>query len=128
MKTNATLEELEKAMALVNKRYAGNICFNRGPEKQGKNFLFTLKVKDSNGPGHSIGYAHFLTGHNPRRLTSACWHVHGYFFEALFKVNPKAIVWSRKNKITSDYGNWEDWNAGSQMYPQYMSEKCECNA
>lgn len=61
-----------------------------------------------------------------RRIASACWHVHGHFFDALYGVNKKAVIVSRGNKITNDYGNWEDTNIGSQMYPYYFSDACNC--
>ncbi len=125
METNATREDLDAALSAVNERFSGNVCFNRQPEGRGKRLAFTLRVQDSKGPGHSRGFDGF-SGMKSRRLASACWHVHGYFFEALFKVNPRAVVWSRNNKITSDYGNWEDWNAGSIIHPQFMSERCDC--
>ena len=56
----------------------------------------------------------------------------GHFFEEVFKIAPEAEILSgsqhyiRKMAITKDSGNWEDWNAGSMMYPAYMSELCEC--
>ena len=123
---NCSIDDLNKALATVNKQYAGNVTWNREPEKNGRLIRFTLRVKDSKGPGHRLGFA----GSNgkQRRMTSACWHVHGNFFEALFQVNDKAVVMtgSDRKRITADEGNWEDRNIGSQVYPMYFSEACEC--
>jgi hypothetical protein len=116
---NVDRYEMERALEKVNARFSGNVYWNRFEHKK-NGIQFTLRVKDSKGPGHAIGY------HHARRLTFACWHVHGYFFEALFEVNPNVVVYSRGKKITKDGGNWEDWNAGSEIYPLYMSNKCEC--
>ena len=60
-------------------------------------------------------------------MSSACWHVHGNFFDCLFKINKEAVIVSMSKKITEFEGNWEDSNIGSQMFPHYHSEACECN-
>lgn len=121
---DGTIEELHKAMEEVNKRFDNNIEFNRVPEHYGNKIRFTLKVKDSKKEGHRLGSSY---GDNKqRRLISACWHVHGYFFEEVFKINPNAMIISRNKEITKDYGNWEDDNIGSQMNPLYHSEACDC--
>jgi hypothetical protein len=128
MKIKATQEQLEKALDVVNQKYQGNIQWNNFI-KNGKGFNVTLKVKNSKEPGHSRGYykSPGQGDYSTKRLSSACWHVHGNFFEALFKINPEATIISRGNKITKDFGNWEDFNVGSRMLPQYASEKCDCN-
>lgn len=117
---NCSIEDLERALKEVNKKYENNITFNRYPEKYGNGIRFTLRVKDSKKAGHRIG-------HTGRRLINACWHVHGDFFDALFKINPEAIIIVGSNrKITKNYGNWQDWNIGSVLYPLMYSEACEC--
>lgn len=108
------IQDLEKALDIINKKYQGNITFNRLDNKG-----FTLKCKDSKKPGHRRGYS-------GRRLISACWHVHGDFFDALFEIKPEAIIISLGEKITRFYGNWQDRNIGSMMYPLYLSEACDC--
>lgn len=120
--THGTQEDLIKALEVVNKRYEGNIMFNRLDGN-----IFTLKVKDSKGPGHRVHYRYSWNGYEgERRSRSACWHVHGHFFDALFEINPDAVVWSCGNKITAEEGNWIDKNIGSQMFPLMYSESCEC--
>ena len=139
---NCTKENLENALAIINKSivintgyygnqidsYDGNVVFKR-IESQGKGFIFTLKVKDSKGPGAR-------RSHSGRRMAAACWHVHGRFFEALFRIAPEARVFSsfykRSNTgkcegwITKENGNWKDGQIGSMFQPMMMSEACEC--
>lgn len=120
--SNVTLSDLETALHKINEqRFEGNVEFNRLGWK-GRRIRFTLRVKDSSGPGHRIGR------HSARRMVSACWHVHGHFFEELFKVAPDAVVYSGGNgqTITKDGGNWVDWNAGSILSPVPASCLCEC--
>lgn len=133
MKTNATEHDLMQALQKINKKYSENIKFNRFEYKCGK-INFTLKVCDYKKDGHSIGFPQKFKDKYPenpdriiqKRLSYACWHVHGDFFDALFEINPKAVVWSRGNKITRDYGNWEDYNVGSMISPMQASERCDC--
>lgn len=119
---NCSTKDMERALSGVNKKYKGNVEFNRF-EPHGKHIAFTLRVKSSKGPGHRVGF------YNSRRLVSACWHVHGHFFEELFKVNPEAVVisrWVENGKITRYGGNWQDRNIGSMMRPLMLSEACDC--
>jgi hypothetical protein len=125
MLTNATRDELEKALIVVNAKYGGNVKWNRKPEPEGKRYRFTLRVISSKGPGHSRGFG--LHGELGKRLPSACWHVHGDFFDALL-ANDGVYIISRGNRIDKDGGNWEDFNVGSMMYPVNASEKCDCEA
>jgi len=120
-----TQQEMERALEIINEKYQDNVKWNRF-DKNGNGFNFTLKVKSSKEKGHSYGYDFPPSGRKPRRLTSACWHVHGDFFETLLEINPEAVIMSRGHRIDKNGGNWKDWNAGSIMYPQYMSEKCDC--
>ena len=116
----ATAEDLREALKAVNELYNDNIMFKRLDGK-----IFTLRVKDSKGAGARRGY-NFTKSGERRRLISACWHVHGDFFEALFKVNPRAVVHAGRRKITAEGGNWQDWNIGSLITPLYHSEACDC--
>jgi len=114
-----TEKQLYQAIKAVNKKYNGNVCFNRYPEKVGKRFRFTLRVKDSIGKGAKRGF----TG---RKTIHACWHVHGDYFEECFKLNPEAVIMAGSKAITINEGNWQDRNIGSIMQPLYYSEACEC--
>ena len=126
MITNATISELNLALENVNKKYANNIIFNRYPDKVGNRNSFTLRVTDSSAPGHRLGYRVNKNGKR-RRLSSACWHVHGDFFDALFEIRKDIYIFSRNSKITIDEGNWKDVNVGSPVFPIQFSELCECN-
>lgn len=133
---------LSKALKNVNKKYKNNVVFNREPEAYGKGFRFTLRCKDSKKPGHRLsthGEREYtdkdkivdrLSGNKvkekARRFPSACWHVHGDYFDEVFKISPDARIVSKGKNITSSYGNWEDNNIGSMMNPCYHSEACEC--
>lgn len=126
---NCTFEDLQKALEITNQKFENNVIFNREPEPRGKAILFTLRVKDSKLAGHRRG---FSFGDRPaKRLTSACWHVHGSFFDALLEVNPNAVIVTRSGDIfkrsSGDVvGNWEDSNIGSMYRPLYFSEACDC--
>lgn len=120
MKTNATLEQLDKALKNVNKKFNNNVIFNRYPERNSKLLNFTLKVKNSSGEGARSGF----TG---RKLISACWHVHGEFFDSLFAQDENIFIWARGKKITVFEGNWEDNNIGSMVNPLCFSDACKCN-
>jgi len=129
---NCTMEELQAALDIVNVQYKGNVGW-KSLDPQRKQIAFTLKVRDSKGPGHRLGFPQpprswkGETNWKPgKRMPFACWHVHGYFFEALFQVNPNAAVLSGRSWITKDGGNWQDRNIGSQAYPLMFSEACEC--
>ena len=115
---NTNRNEMEKALVVINKKYKRNITWKRFDD--GKTINFTLTVKSSKGPGGRIGF----TG---RRVAAACWHVHGDFFDALFGINPAAVIVSMGERISINGGNWQDKNIGSQIQPMYYSEACECN-
>ena len=116
---NCTIKDLEKALVMVNKKYHKNVCF-KNIEQSGRMVTFTLRVNNSRDKGARIS-------HSGRHIPAACWHVHGDFFESLFKIKPEAVIVSQGNKkITKDSGNWQDWNIGSIIYPMFYSEACEC--
>lgn len=127
---NCTMEDLNKALEIVNKKFDQNVIFNR-IEQAGKNIRFTLRVRDSKLPGHRRG---FSFGSRPaKRLTSACWHVHGHFFDALIlEVNQNAVIVSRECQLYKQSyndtvsNNWQDSNIGSVYNPLYFSEACDC--
>jgi hypothetical protein len=115
------ISELEKALNLVNERYKGNITFKK-LEPKGKRVNFTLTVNNTKDPGYRRGF-------QGRKVSAACWHAHGHFFECLFQVNPKAEVFSRwtGHWITQHGGNWQDKNIGSLYRPLEYSAACDCN-
>ena len=116
---DCTIFDLEEALRRVNEKYNRQVCWNRVPNKTNKGIHFTLKVKTNRSEGHSISQL-------GRHISSACWHVHGDFFDCLFEVEPEARVFALGREITKHYGNWQDFNRGSLMNPKYASEMCEC--
>jgi hypothetical protein len=114
MKTNATLNELEQALAVINKKYTGNISlFDAGRVSKNRTKFRLSAVSGLNGARIS---------HSGKNIPFASWHVHGEFFEALFAIREDIIIYSLGKKITKDGGNWEDYNIGSMMSPLYASE------
>ena len=122
--THCSKEDLQEALHTVNIKYEGNVIFNRFDGPKG----FTLKMRNNKCKGHNIKkFYHGFDGiYKERNLSYACWHVHGEFFDALFSINPEAIIYSRGEKITIEEGNWIDFNVGSLMYPVDASECCDC--
>jgi len=115
---HCTMANLDAALTIVNKKYLGNIrLYDVGT--RGKHVKFRLKTNDPKGPGVARGASGKRTG-------SGCWHAHGDFFEALLKVNPKAIIVTRISTISADGGNWQDVNVGSQVNYLDASEACDC--
>jgi len=115
---HCTIDDLQKALRNINLKYGDNIRFKTLGQK-GRNVNFTLTVNETKGPGGRIG-------HSGRRIKAACWHVHGDFFDALFRLVPSAEVVSLGRKITRETGNWEDWSIGSIAFPLMYSEACDC--
>lgn len=136
---NVSDEDLSKALAEVSKKYDDNVIWNNYERLGDKRFRVTLRVADSTKAGHRLAYSYWINkqlGHSNKavhkRLVSACWHVHGDFFDILLRINPSAIIVTGKTKIYKDengvtINNWNDWNIGSMLYPLYYSEACECN-
>jgi hypothetical protein len=118
MTTTATIAELNEALAIINKKYEGNISFREITTKNSRRVQFTLRAV-SGKKGARISYS-------GRNLPCASWHAHGDFFDALFSINPKAVVNSAGKKITINDGNWQDSIVGggfedSQMLFSEMS-------
>ena len=117
--SNTSQQDLNNALALTNKKFGGNIIWNNFQKLSDKRFRVTLKVKNTKGPG-----THFSQSMGRfRRTASACWHVHGTFFDAL---NPDAKIYTAGQWIKPG-SEWKDRDVGSNMYPAHMSEGCECN-
>ena len=121
---NVTQNEMELAMSKINNKYNGNVEWNRFDGS--RVFNFTLKVKDSSGLGAKFGFTTNKDGEY-RKTCSACWHVHGDFFDALIEINQDAVIVSSFAKIDKNGGNWQDRNIGSMFNPRYYSESCNCD-
>ena len=125
---NATSVQIQNALDATNKIFSNNIRFNRF-DKIGKSYSVTLKAISSRKPGGRISIDGIITGHK-RYVNAACWHVHGVFFDELFKQSESiAVISSTRNgkqTITKDSGNWSDVNVGSVVHPVLYSDACEC--
>jgi hypothetical protein len=126
LKTNFTKDQLEAALAVVNVRYAGNVRIVHGTETS-RWRRFTLRVNSSKGPGAKIS----MTSFHDRRTVSACWHVHGELFDALWNleggsVGAYYIESGRVGRMRGPCDNWQDFNIGSQFRPIMFSTSCEC--
>lgn len=115
---NVSVQEMKNALAILNGIYENNVEWNNF-QIEGENIRFTLKVSNSKKKGHRLG-------RHGRKMISACWHVHGNFFDILLDINPKATIKSLNRTIDVNGGNWEDWNIGSVIYPMWYSNACEC--
>lgn len=116
---NANAEQICQALEVINETYNKNICFNNF-KREGQRYRITLRVRNS----RLAGARRSGTG---RRTVSACWHVHGDFFDQLLKINPNAIInLSSGLKINKDHGNWIDIELGSIYNRVYMSDLCDC--
>jgi hypothetical protein len=119
---NVTDEDLDNALRATNEVFGGNVGFfhkrHIGHTRQGGNkYDVRLTVRSSRGPGAARSY----TG---RRLSAACWHVHGTFFDAL---PPEAeIISAHEDGIHRPGDCWFDYQVGSMMQPMYASEACDC--
>ena len=113
MKANCSEETLRESLNEVNAQWGYKIEFNRF-EKIGNWIHFTLKTK-SNTPGSRVA----STG---RRGPWVSWHAHGYLFDEILSIEPKAKIWSAGKRITIDGGNWEDRNIGSMRVPMMFSQ------
>lgn len=122
--TKCTKDDLQKALDIINQKYDDNIKFNPDSDLPKR---FTLRVHGK-GPGsaYSPSYVQGFNWAKKRRTGSVCWHAHGDFFDALFSINPVAVVYSRGDKITIKEGNWLDFNCGSEYKPAFASDCCEC--
>ncbi len=126
---HATEQGIRDALQATQAQFDQNLEFreNTPERKSSHSFRVRLGVKSSHGKGAGISQRYYLDGTcHAKHLVSACWHVHGRFFEHLFHVCPVAIVYARGNRITDTEGNWEDYNVGSIMFPVYASESCAC--
>lgn len=103
--------------------FDGNVILNRS-EVRGTRVRFTLRVRDSRGPG-----AHASAR---RRTVSACWHAHREVIAALLQAMPEGRV----TTAVADYRGLSDFletfpetaydNIGSVFEPVERWAACEC--
>ena len=124
---NAKHEDIQKALDTANKEFDNNLEFNNFQRLSDTRHRVTLRVKASHGKGARLGFPqrNWQTGEvtrKARHLINACWHAHGTFFDAL----PEGTKIQTRGNTTYSGDRWEDFDIGSQIYPYYISEACEC--
>jgi hypothetical protein len=125
---NVTVEDMNQALKAINERFDGNIAFNRF-DVGTKTINATLRVisSKSGSKGRKLNQSWLISKKGFKSGSSACWHVHGYFFESLLKIAPNAEITTQYGRIDKSGGNWVDHQKGSLMEPIMYSELCECN-
>ena len=119
-----TTAQMETALATVNQSYDGNVIFNRFDTERNGKINFTLRVRDSKGPGAR-------RSHTGRRIPAACWHVHRDFMTALFDLAPDAVLRSCRACYKGKAGFERDFpatgyaNIGSMMQPLAYQDACD---
>ena len=118
-------DHLEHALHQVNKEFEDNVIFAHcnALNKAGTRWCIRLRVKSSKGAGARLSRPSAFFGRKQRRLTAACWHVYGTFYDNL-PLNASIRAWGRKI-IPQD--KWKDIDWGSVLEPCYLSELCKCN-
>lgn len=135
-----TSQQLNEALDRTNRVFGGNVEFKEikklNASETHPRWQLTLRVKNSHRPGHRRSTRGI-------RMVSACWHVHGTFFEKLLDVAPSAIikpgyghardaVFRKRTGIQLDVdsgaiiNNWREIVMGSLYEPRRLSELCDC--
>ncbi len=121
---NASRDQIQWALNLINTRYDNNIVFKRldddGLTRQGgEKWIVTLGVTNS----ANVGSKRSPSG---RRIAAACWHAYGYFMDAL--PTGSEIVTSTGNgrRVSKPGDKWQDWNIWSTYDPFMASAACNC--
>ncbi len=118
--TNVTVDDVRDAIAQINADlYNGNIVPKRLEALSATRVRVTLTVRDSRAEGSRIS-------DSGRRVSAACWHVHGNLYDAILDKVPSAVIRPYGGRIDCNGGNWQDWNAGSEYAPRAMSTLCDC--
>lgn len=113
VKNVATLDDLERALHSVNARFDGNVRMIATLVNNNQDWKVDLKVFDCHGSG-----APFRT----RATSQACWHVYGFFFDAL----PEYAVIVVQGRKVRPNDPWHDWKLSQYRYPFYASQACDC--
>lgn len=125
---NTTYKAMAKALELVNGYYEDNIKFGKLEPKDSSDiamatrFLFSLRVVDSRGAGSQS------CAFSERRSSSACWHVHGDFFDFLNSDAKIKSAWASSPEPWIKPG--DKWNPVIKHGPMgstvELSELCDC--
>jgi hypothetical protein len=114
--------------------YEGNLVVKDSRDNsnsRGPRATFTMRVRDSAGPGASTGRSPGRGPNGRRRTTGACWHTHWDVLAELFRQFPQARVTTALATYTGATFHdaalaTRDRNVGSMMDPVTISTMCAC--
>ena len=109
-----TVQQVEQAMARANTRFAGNLIFNRKPEKYRGRVRFTIRVNDCRGPGHRrrTTPAYRFPLKPPPRMACACYHAYGEVIRELFASGATLVETAATGRA-----NWREGGKGQAYRP-----------
>jgi hypothetical protein len=134
-----TQEQLEEAVNQANEKYDGNIrLYELRPEnKRGDAFGFQVKVNDSHKAGSRVSPERYDPWQGeliskPRRIASACWHMHRDLYREIFKINPEARIrtalayYKGSEDFEWSFYSTGDTNIGTAYAPVAIADACNC--
>lgn len=120
-----TEHELQAIIETISRvQYAGNLQLAYSEPKR-NHVEFTLRVQDSKGPGHRLGFS-------GRQMVSACWHAHRDVMRKIFDKHPNArlisafATYDGADDFVRSFERTGSRNVGSMVEPRYYREMCEC--
>lgn len=125
---NVTRAQLNEAIAVNS-----NLAFNRC-DPEGRGFRVTLRVKSSKGDFHRRAASNPFTEAQGRRMVAVCYHGHYAFMRRLFELAPDVVICSAMatfngaKEFEEKAEEVEYRNIGSQAYPTYYGDACDCDA
>jgi len=126
--TNTPIEDIEKAVEEINKKYDNNLKFDPFLNCSYLTiirFKGILLIKDFNKKGARMGFME-------TKSKFACFHAHYDFFNTLLGINPNAVIcvcgdWIIKKSPTGKItGNWNKIDKRYISRPEPSSFICRC--
>lgn len=80
------------------------------------------------------GWKLYQASSSERKVHAVCWHGHREFYAELFVLAPDAVVrtamavWTKATLTEDNLSETFRKNIGSQMYPVWAGEACNCEA
>jgi hypothetical protein len=121
----ASLADFEAAVVKVSYEYGGNLTVHRDSYQRGRLVRARVAVVSSREPGARRSWS-------GRRIPAACWHAYRDVLAALFEQRPRATVrtalavYRGREGFEQRYPDTAYQNIGSQMFPAYMPQLCDC--
>lgn len=113
MLTNATLNDVKKAIETINQKHGYKIILKDYSQISKNRLRFTIRSERSKIHGASISAS-------GRNSVAASWYAHGYLFQEL--IDAGYWIKTARQKIESHLDNWQDYNVGSLFNPIYASD------